>query len=163
MKNFSVETIVGVFVVVGTISIGYMSINLGKVSWLGDDYYTLHAPFTSVAGLRIDSPVEINGFEVGRIKRLSLKQDREVAIADLSIRKDIKIYDDAIASIKTSGLIGDKFVKIDPGGSGELLKPGGTIVDTASPLDIEDLIGKYIFGSATKGNAAKTDKRESAE
>ena len=83
---------------------------------------------------------------------LSASQDQEdqVAVVELKIKKGIKIYDDAIASIKTAGLIGDRFVSIDPGGSGELLKPGDTIAETESPIDIGELIGKYAFGDVKK-------------
>ena len=111
-----------------------------KVSLFGDNYFSLYAAFSSVSGLRCDSPVEIDGIEVERVARLSINQEKQMASVELKIRKVIKIYDDAIASIKTSGLTGDKFVKIDPGGSGDILKPGGTITDTSSPLDIEDII-----------------------
>jgi phospholipid/cholesterol/gamma-HCH transport system substrate-binding protein len=156
MKKYSMETIVGIFVVIGILCVGYMTLRLGKVSFFRDKYYTLYAGFGSVSGLRADSPVEINGIEVGRVKRLAMDQARQQAKVELSIRNGVKVYDDAIASVKTSGLIGDKYVKIDPGGSGELLKSGGTIVQTNSPLDFEDLIGKYAFGDVTKGN-----KRES--
>lgn len=150
MKKYSMESFVGIFVVIGLLCVGYMTIKLGKVSLLTDDYYVLYARFTSVAGLRVDSPVEINGIEVGRVHRLSMDQEKQAALAALNIKKGIRVYDDANASIKTAGLIGDKFVKIDPGGSGEILKNGGTIIDTASPLDIEDLIGKYVFGDVVK-------------
>ena len=152
MKKFSMESVVGIFVVIGIFCVGYMTIKLGKVSLFGDDYYSLTAGFTSVSGLRVDSPVEINGILIGRVKRLVMNQEKQVALVELNIRKGIKIYDDASAAIKTSGLIGDKFVKIDPGGGGDILKPGGTIVETNSPLDVEDLIGKYVFGDATKGD-----------
>jgi len=152
MKKFSMESVVGIFVVIGIFCVGYMTIKLGKVSLFGDDYYSLNAGFSSVSGLRVDSPVEINGILVGRVKRLVMNQEKQVALVELNIRKGIKIYDDASAAIKTSGLIGDKFVKIDPGGGGDILKPGGTIVETNSPLDVEDLIGKYVFGDATKGD-----------
>ncbi len=152
MKKYSMETIVGIFVVIGILCVGYMTVRLGKVPCFRDENYTLYAGFSTVTGLRADSPVEINGIEVGRVKRLAMDQARQQARVELSIRDGVKVYDDAIASVKTSGLIGDKFVKIDPGGSGELLKSGGTIVQTNSPLDFEDLIGKYVFGDVTKGN-----------
>jgi phospholipid/cholesterol/gamma-HCH transport system substrate-binding protein len=155
MKRFSMETAVGIFVVIGIFCVGYMTIKLGKVSFLADDYYSLNAGFSSVSGLRVDSPVEINGIIVGRVKRLVMNQEKQVALVELNIQKGIKVYDDARAAIKTSGLIGDKFIKIDPGGGGDILKPGGTIAETTSPLDIEDMIGKYVFGDATKG-----DKKE---
>jgi phospholipid/cholesterol/gamma-HCH transport system substrate-binding protein len=73
-----------------------------------------------------------------------------VAKVEFRIRKGIKIYDDAIASIKTEGLIGDKFVSIDPGGAGKIMKPGGMIIDTESPTDIQELISKYAFGDVKK-------------
>jgi phospholipid/cholesterol/gamma-HCH transport system substrate-binding protein len=151
MKKYSMESVVGIFVVIGLLCVGYMTIKLGKVSLFSDDYYVLYARFGSVSGLRVDSPVEMNGIEAGRVDLLSMDQEKQAALVAVKIKKGVKVYDDAIASIKTAGLIGDKFIKIDPGGSGELLKPGGTIIDTASPLDIEELIGKYAFGDVTKG------------
>lgn len=152
MKKYSMETVVGIFVVIGIFCVGYMTIKLGKVSLFADDYYSLNAAFSSVSGLRVDSPVEINGILVGRVNRLVMNQEKQMALVELNIQKGIRVYDDASAAIKTSGLIGDKFVKIDPGGSGDILKPDGTIAETNSPLDIEDLIGKYVFGDATKDN-----------
>lgn len=152
MKKYSMETIVGIFVVIGMFCVGYMTVKLGKVSLFGNAYYTLYANFGTVSGLRTDSPVEMNGIVVGKVKRLTMNQEKQVARVELDILNGIKVYEDASASVKTSGLIGDKFVKIDPGGGGELLKPGGTITDTNSPLDVEDLIGKYVFGDATKGS-----------
>ena len=153
MKKYSLETAVGVFVLIGIICISYMTVKLGKVTFLGDSYYPIYADFTSVSGLRIGSPVEIDGIEVGRVEEMSIDQQKQMALVELKINKGIKVYDDASAAIKTSGLIGDKFVKIDPGGGGTLLKPGDRISETTAPLDIEDLIGKYAFGdAANKGN-----------
>jgi phospholipid/cholesterol/gamma-HCH transport system substrate-binding protein len=80
-----------------------------------------------------------------------------MALVELKIIKGIKVYDDGSATIKSSGLIGDKFVKVDPGGSGEELKAGATIIDTSTPPDIEDLIGKYAFGDVKK-EGQKTEK-----
>lgn len=155
MKKYTKETVVGIFVVVGLLLMTYMTFKLGKVSFLGNDYYSLNAYFGSVSGLRIDSPVEIDGIEVGRIEQLILDQEKHMALVKLKIMRRIKVYDDASAAIKTSGLIGDKFVKIDPGGSGELLSQGGTITETTTPADIEDLISKYAFG-----DVKKNDKQE---
>ncbi|NCO68608.1 MAG: outer membrane lipid asymmetry maintenance protein MlaD [Nitrospirae bacterium CG_4_10_14_0_8_um_filter_41_23] len=156
MKKYSMESVVGIFVVIGLLCVGYMTVKLGKVSLFGDDYYSLYARFSSVSGLRVDSPIEINGIEAGRVAQLSIDPEKQVALVELKIKKGIEVYDDAIASIKTSGLIGDKFVKIDPGGGGDILKPGGTITETTSPLDIEDLISKYVFGDITKGDKKDT-------
>jgi len=155
MKKYSMESIVGIFVVIGLLCVGYMTVKLGKVSLFGDDYYPLYARFGSVSGLRADSPVEIYGIQVGRIERLTIDKEKQTALVELRVRKDIEVYDDARATIKTSGLIGDKFVNIDPGGGGDILKPGGTITETSSPLDIEDLVSKYVFG-----DIRKVDKKE---
>jgi phospholipid/cholesterol/gamma-HCH transport system substrate-binding protein len=152
MKRYSIETVVGIFVVIGILCVAYMTVKLGKISLFGDDYYSLYANFSSVSGLRVGSPIEIDGIEVGRVEQLSIDQEKQVAVVELKIKKGIKVYDDAGASIKTAGLIGDKFVKVDPGGGGDVLKPGGRITETASPIDLEDMIGKYAFGDVNKDN-----------
>jgi phospholipid/cholesterol/gamma-HCH transport system substrate-binding protein len=156
MKKYSLETIVGIFVVLGLLGIGYMTIKLGKIRMFSGDYYILYARFNSVSGLRVDSPVEIDGIEIGRVEQLNIDQDKQIAVVKLRIEKGIKVYEDAIASIKTSGLIGDKLITIDPGGGSDILKPGGMITETNSPLDIEDLIGKYVFGDINKGDKKET-------
>ena len=140
------ETTVGIFVFIGLICVGYLTIKLGKMEVIGSNNYVLYARFNSVSGLRVDSSVEIAGVQIGRVSNISLDSKRDMALVELKIQKGIQISDDSIASIKTSGLIGDKFVKITPGGSDDILKPGGTITDTESAIDIEDLISKYIFG-----------------
>jgi phospholipid/cholesterol/gamma-HCH transport system substrate-binding protein len=155
MKKYAMETVVGIFVVAGLLCVAYMTVKLGKVSLLGDNYYLLYARFGSVSGLRAGSPIEIDGIEVGRVERLTLDQEKQLPLVALKIRKGIKVYDDASAAIKTAGLIGDKFVEIDPGGGGEVLKPGGAITETTSAVDIEELISKYAFG-----DIKKDDKKE---
>jgi len=156
MKKYSLETIVGIFVVAGLLCVAYMTVKLGKVSLIGDEYYSLYAHFASVSGLRVSNLIEIEGIEVGRVERLSIDQEKQMAVVELKIKKGINVYDDASVSIKTAGLIGDKFIDIDPGGAGGVLKPGGSITETTSPIDIEDLISKYAFG-----DVKKDDKKES--
>ena len=150
MKKYTMETIVGIFVTLGLICVGYMAVKLGNVHIMGDDSYPLIAKFTSASGLKIGNPVNILGIEVGRVERITMDQENQKAVVELKIKKGIKIYDDAIASIKTEGLMGDKFVSIDAGGSGSLIGPHGTITETQSPVDIVDLVGKYAFGEVKK-------------
>jgi phospholipid/cholesterol/gamma-HCH transport system substrate-binding protein len=150
MKKYAMETTVGVFVLVGLLCVGYMTVKLGNVSFLGDDTYPLYARFATVTGLRAGSEIEMRGIKIGRVESMDLDQEDQVAKVEFRIRKGIKIYDDAIASIKTEGLIGDKFVSIDPGGAGKIMKPGGMIIDTESPTDIQELISKYAFGDVKK-------------
>jgi phospholipid/cholesterol/gamma-HCH transport system substrate-binding protein len=150
MKKYGMETIVGIFLVFGLLCIGYMTVKLGHVSLLGDNAYSLFARFTTVSGLRAGSPVDMLGIEVGRVERLTMDQEAQAAVVEIRIQKDVKVYDDAIVSIKTEGLIGDMFLSIDPGGAGKLLGPGGTITETQPAVDIVDLIGKYAFGEVKK-------------
>ena len=117
---------------------------------LGDDSYSLIARFNSVTGLRVGNPVEILGIQIGKVEQITMDQKNQKAIVEIKINKGINIYDDAIASIKTEGLIGDKFLSIDPGGAGSLLGPRGTITETQAPVDIIELVSKYAFGEVKK-------------
>jgi len=150
MKKYSNETIAGIFVVIGLLCIGYMTVQLGNVSIFGDDSYSLYARFTTVSGLRVGNPVEMLGMEIGKVSQFKMDQEEQLAAVELKIKNGIMIYDDAIASIKTAGLIGDKYVSIDAGGGGDLLKQGDTIIETEAPADIGDLISKYAFGDVEK-------------
>lgn len=146
MKKYGKETAVGIFVFVGIIAIAYMSIKLGNVTLFSDDYYRLSADFTDVSGLKVSAPVQIYGVEVGFVESISLNQKDGTAHLVMKIKKDVKLTDDAIASIKTSGLIGDKFVKIAPGGVGDPVGDGDSLFDTEPAIDIEGLISKFAFG-----------------
>ena len=151
MKKYAMETTVGIFVVIGLLCIGYMTVKLGNIGFLGEDTYPLFARFTSVQGLRDGSSVEMLGIDIGRVQKLTMDQKNQLAVVEFRIKRGIKIYDDSIASIKTEGLIGDRYVSIDPGGASDvLLKPGGTIIETNSPTDIQELISKYAFGDVEK-------------
>jgi phospholipid/cholesterol/gamma-HCH transport system substrate-binding protein len=152
MKKYTQETVAGIFVFIGIICLIYMAVKLGDVSLLGADTYMMNARFDKVTGLRVGNPVNMLGIEIGRVAKFTLDQEKLFAIVALDLNKDIKIYSDAIASIKTAGLIGDRYVSIDPGGSGELLNPGDTIEETESPVDLTELIGKYAFGSVKENN-----------
>jgi len=146
MKKSKTETIVGIFILIGLLCVGYLTVKIGNISFFGDNSYSLFARFNSVSGLRVGSPVETLGIEIGRVTDLSIEKENQVAVVELRIKKGITVYDDAIASIKTAGLIGDRYVTIDAGGSGDVLDPGETIIETESPIEIEDLIRKYAFG-----------------
>lgn len=150
MKKYAVESTVGIFLVFGLLFVGYMTLKLGHVSLLGDNSYSLFARFTTVNGLRVGSPVNMLGIKVGRVGRLIMDQKDQKAVVEIRIQKDIKVFDDAIVSIKSEGLIGDMFLSIGPGGSGKLLGPGGTITETQPAVDLVDLVGKYAFGEVKK-------------
>jgi len=150
MKKYAVETTVGIFLVFGLLCVGYMTLKLGHVSLLGDDAYSLFARFNTVSGLRVGSPVKMLGLGVGRVGSLTMDQKNQKAVVEIIIQKDIKVFDDAIVSIKTEGLIGDMFLSLAPGGSGKILGPRGIITETQPAVDLVELVGKYAFGEVKK-------------
>lgn len=145
MERGKLELVVGLFVLVGVLCLGYLAIKLGKLELVGGDYYEIQAEFSSTSGLKNGASVEIAGVEVGRVKDIGLREDRAQVV--LAIQDGITIYDDAIASIKTRGIIGEKFMELSPGGAGEPLKDGSTIVDTESGIDLEQVISQFIHGN----------------
>lgn len=144
MKKVDLELAVGFFLLAGIISLGYISIKLGKLEVLGGSGYKVYAEFTKAGGIKAGAVVEIAGVAVGKVRNVKL--DNYQALVELTIDSDVRIQEDAIASIKTKGLIGEKFVLITPGGSEKVIPTGGKIRETESAVDIEELISKYVFG-----------------
>ncbi len=155
MKKYVMETAVGIFVAIGLLCVGYLTLKLGNIGILEGDQYRVLAKFSSVSGLRAGSTVQMYGIEVGRVERLGMDSEAQQAQVEMLIRKDVKIYEDALAAIKTEGLIGDKYVSIDPGGMGDPLKPGDSIIQTQAAVDVGDLISKYAFGDVKKEEPEK--------
>jgi len=147
MRKFDLELAVGIFIIAGMVCLAYLTIKLGQLEVLGDKGYEIQAVFSSSGGLKTGSSVVIAGVEVGRVKKVIL--DDYQARVTMSLPLEVKIQEDAIASIKTKGLIGEKYVEISPGGLDENLEQGGVIRDTQPPIDIEQLISKYIFGTVS--------------
>jgi phospholipid/cholesterol/gamma-HCH transport system substrate-binding protein len=144
MSRYSLEVSVGIFVLAGVIALGYLSIKLGKLEVIGNSGYEMYADFSDIGGLKVGSTVEIAGVEVGRVTGISLKDYQ--ARVKIRMQAGVKLSEDSIASIKTKGLIGEKFVEMSPGGSEREIKPGSVIHDTESAIDFEKLISNYIFG-----------------
>jgi phospholipid/cholesterol/gamma-HCH transport system substrate-binding protein len=152
------EIVVGVFVLVGLACLGYLAIKLGKLEVLGSSGYTVYADFPSVAGLKIGDPVEIAGVRVGRVEAMGLAEDR--ARLQLRLQDNVKLQEDAIASVRSRGLIGDKFILITPGASDKIIPSGGKIRETDSPPDIVDLIGKIVGGDLTSKSTKKEESQK---
>jgi len=144
MKRFNLEVTVGLFVVLGLCALAYLSIRLGQLQVGRGNTYDLTAVFPTVAGLREGATVEVAGVQVGRVQDIKLAE--YAAVVTLRLDKQVKLQEDAIASIRTRGLIGEKYVRITPGGSERLLTAGGRIREVEPPIDIETLIGHFIQG-----------------
>ncbi|MFZ2197870.1 MAG: outer membrane lipid asymmetry maintenance protein MlaD [Thermodesulfovibrionales bacterium] len=145
MKKFDLELTVGFFLLLGILSLAYISINLGKIEIVGRNAYVVYAEFEKAGGIKPKAIVEIAGVEVGTVKSVRITPDYRAKLT-IEIDKNIQLQEDAIASIKTKGLIGEQYVQISPGGSDKMIQNGGRIRETESAIDIEELISKYVFG-----------------
>jgi len=144
MKKFDLELAVGLFIIAGIVCLGYLSVKLGKLEIMGERGYEIYGVFSNIGGLKVGAAVEIAGVTVGRVKTIRL--DSYQARVAMNLPTDLKIQEDAIASVKTRGLIGEKYVDITPGGSEKNIEPGGRIRETQPAVDIEELISKFVFG-----------------
>lgn len=115
-------------------------------------YYPLYARFSSVSGLREGASIEMAGVWIGQVDSISLDEEEQVAVVKMKIREGITLTDDVIASVKTSGLIGGKYIELSPGGSDNILKAGDLIIETESAIDLEELVSKYVFGGVKSGS-----------
>ena len=150
MDKRKIEFYVGLFVIIGLFCACYLFAVLGEISLIRDKQYTVSAYFSSVSGLKTGASVEMAGVEIGTVSRLNIDPERLMAHVEVRINKNIRLTDDSIASIKTAGIIGQKYIEILPGGSDTLLEDGDEIEFTESALDIESLIRKMIFSNETK-------------
>lgn len=142
--RLNLELVVGAFMLVGILCLGYLSVKLGKIEVWGKPGYEVFAVFSDIGGLRGGSPVVIAGVEVGQVESISL-EDYEARVV-LRVKSGLMLQEDAIVSVKTRGLIGEKFLQISVGAAAESIRPGGQIRQTESAVDIEALISKFAFG-----------------
>ncbi|MBF0447460.1 MAG: outer membrane lipid asymmetry maintenance protein MlaD [Magnetococcales bacterium] len=147
MRSAKLEISVGLFVIGGLLALGWLSVKLARMEMIGSDNIPLYAQFTSISGLKSGAPVEIAGVEVGRVSEIFLdKQDFEAKV-QMKIRPDVPIQQDAIASIRTKGLIGERYIAISPGSSDTILKADESIVETEPAINFEELISQFVHGA----------------
>ncbi len=144
MRRVDLEVVVGIFLLMGIFALGYISVLLGKMEVFGLGGYVIYADFPTVGGLKEGAAVEIAGVGVGRVQDITLVNYR--ARITLLIDYGIELQEDTIASVRTKGLIGEKYVLLSPGGSDEIIAPGDKIREVEPPLDLEEMIGSLIFG-----------------
>jgi phospholipid/cholesterol/gamma-HCH transport system substrate-binding protein len=144
MKRGNLELVVGIFVLAGLACLAYLAIHLGKMEVWGTGYQ-VSARFDNVSGLKVGAAVEVAGVEVGRVESIRVTPGDRAEVV-MQLNPNIQLREDAIASIRTKGIIGDKFVKISPGSSEKLVPHLGKVRDTESAVEWEELISKYIHG-----------------
>jgi phospholipid/cholesterol/gamma-HCH transport system substrate-binding protein len=146
MKKISLEFIVGLFLLTGIAAITYLSVVISGVSGFNSNGYRLMAKFENSSGLKRGAVIEIAGVKIGQVESISLDSETQESLVWLNINLDVEVQDDAIASIRTAGIIGDKYIKISTGG-GDPLADGDEIIETEPAISIEELVSKYIFDS----------------
>ncbi|KPK35831.1 MAG: outer membrane lipid asymmetry maintenance protein MlaD [Nitrospira bacterium SG8_35_1] len=147
MKKINTEFVVGLFMLAGFLAFAYLSSQMGEFSVFSlERNYQLEAQFDNVSGLKVGATIEIAGVTIGKVSEISLGKEGLAKVA-LMVNQGVDISSDAIASIRTQGLIGDKYIKIIQGADEEMLADGGEIFDTESAIDFEELVSKYIFES----------------
>jgi phospholipid/cholesterol/gamma-HCH transport system substrate-binding protein len=147
MKKINVEMIVGVFLLAGFISFAWLAVKMGDINPFANETYPVTARFTSISGLKEGSTIELAGVVVGKVSSIELDTGDYEAVVHLNIDKQVELQDDTIASIRTAGIIGDKYIKISPGGSDIILESGDEIEETEPAISLEELVSKYIFDS----------------
>lgn len=156
MDRKGLELGVGVFLLIGLLCLAYLSFKLGDIQWLSGANYHVYAEFSTVGGLKEQASVTMAGVQIGTVDKISLKDGR--ALVAMNIRKEVQLEEDSSANIRTQGLIGDKYISISPGASDKFIKANGKIMDTQAPVDIEALLGKFVFGSVDKGKEKEPGK-----
>jgi phospholipid/cholesterol/gamma-HCH transport system substrate-binding protein len=147
MKKMNLEMIVGLFLLAGFASFSWIAIKMGDIKFFMEESYPVTARFISISGLKEGAVVELAGVKVGKVSSISLDSSEYEAVVKLDISDEVRLQDDSIASIRTAGIIGDRYIKLTPGGSEEDLAPGGELVETESSISLEELVSKYIFDS----------------
>lgn len=146
-----VDTSVGFIMILGILALTYVSVSFGNVNLFGSDKYKVTAVFSDATGLNINTDVEMLGIKVGVVKDIELTDEYEARVV-MSLRKDVDVPEDTIASVKTQGLLGERYIYLSPGGLPPVPKDGsGQLFETQPPIILEDLLGKAMFGSAESG------------
>ncbi len=145
MQKLNIELLTGIFVMIGIAAFTYIAVSIGGVRFTEQPGYTLTARFTSISGMQAGAIVEAAGVRVGTVSDVEFDPDSYEAIVSLRINQGVPVQEDAIAAIRTQGIIGEKFIKIIPGGFEELLTDGMEIYETESAVNLEELVSKYMF------------------
>jgi len=147
LRNSSMHVSIGLFIILGLGCTAYLAMTLANTTLFSRDSYVITAKFTAVNGLRAGSNVEISGVAVGKVAEITLDPALYQAVVTMQIQNKVGIPVDSTAAVKTSGLIGDKYISITPGADDTMLRNDGSLLDTQAAIDIEEMISKYVFGS----------------
>jgi phospholipid/cholesterol/gamma-HCH transport system substrate-binding protein len=155
LSRSQLELLVGLFVLAGLSAVAYLAVEVGAGALVGSDTYEIRARFTNVGGLNRGANVIVSGVPVGKVEAIELDESYR-AVVTLRIRKGVEFPSDTMASIRTTGIIGDKFVALQPGAEETSLAPGDLITQTEPNVDLESLISRFAFGSVSKPSPSES-------
>jgi phospholipid/cholesterol/gamma-HCH transport system substrate-binding protein len=156
MKDAKLEFAVGLFMLLGLVALAYLTVKLGAGEFVGGDTYAIEARFANTGGLNKGASVMLAGVSIGRVDAIRLDESDYSAIVHMRIRDGVPLPTDTMASIKTTGLIGDKYIALAPGADDEILEPSARIIMTESAIELESLISKMAFGEVKDTEAGET-------
>ena len=157
MNRAGIDLWVGIFVAIGLGAIVFLALKVGNLLTVSNaPGYRLEARFDNIGGLKLRAPVKAAGVVVGRVESVRLDPKSYEAVVTLRIERDFEFTKDTIASINTSGLLGEVYVGLDAGGETAMLKDGDRVAKTQSAVVVEKLISQFLFDKAAEsGNAKK--------
>jgi len=149
MNRKSIETLVGLFVLLGILALVFLALKAANLAtFSGNDSYTVQARFDNIGGLKVRAPVRSAGVTVGRVTQIGLDGKTYQGVVTLDIEQSYQFPRDTSAKILTSGLLGDQYIGLEPGGDERMLQPGTVITQTQSAVVLENLIGQFLFNKA---------------
>jgi len=159
MNTRSTETLVGLFVLLGMAALLFLALKAANLtSFSTESTYPVTARFDNIGGLKVRAPVRSAGVTVGRVTAITLDPKTYQGVVSLDIRQGFLFPKDSSAKILTSGLLGDQYIGLEPGGDEANLAPGATITQTQSALVLENLIGQLLFSKAAEAGDAGAKK-----
>ena len=152
-QSRTIEILVGLFVMAGIAALFFLGLQVSNLSaFSGEEGYRLFARFENSGGLKVRSPVTVAGVRIGRIRAIEIDNETFEAVVEMRIRPEFNTLPmDTAASIFTSGLLGEQYIGLDPGGDEEIMQDGDEIELTQSALVLEEIIGQFLFSKAEEG------------
>ena len=153
MQRKSLDVWVGLFVLLGAAAIMFLALKVGNLSSMNfGPGYTLTARFDNIGGLKPRAPVKSAGVVVGRVESIGFDDKSFQATVTMRMQGDVKFPKDSSAKILTSGLLGEQYIGIEPGGDDKNLAEGDRVKDTQSAIVLENLISQFLFSKAAEGS-----------
>lgn len=157
MKKTALDFWVGLFVVLGFVALLFLALKAGNMSSMSfQSTYSVKLKFDNIGGLKPRAPVKSAGVTVGRVDSIGFDQNSYQAVVLIDLDKQYQFPKDSSAKILTSGLLGEQYIGLEPGGDDQMLKSGDTISMTQSAVVLENLIGQFLYNKAADSGASKT-------